>query len=129
MSDQVLLEKLDQTTETLSVKLAELIRLSGLDNGVEETDGNENNIDNQTDLSIATTGVTIMNTQNTQLIKGVQDLLTLTRSIREKWLLNQIPEQDEGPKDSLKNTNHEGLESLLDKSMKEIVGEDAMTNI
>lgn len=124
MSTQALYEKLDHISEILSVKLAELVRLAALENS-EDDDADqdmysESNEKMKPDISTATTGVMMINNQTTQLIKGVQDLLVLTRSIREKWLLNQIPEQRESDGNSI---DHEQLGSLLDKCMNEIIGE------
>ena len=138
MSNQVLLEKLDQTAELLSVKLAQLIKLSALQSG-DENDDDTNNRDTNTyglsnnpnrtipemefdesDISIATSGITMVHNQTMQLIKGVQDLLVLTRSIRERWLLNQIP--DQGLNTRHTEIDHEELKQLLDQCIQEIIG-------
>ena len=138
MSNQVLLEKLDQTAELLSVKLSQLIKLSALQSSDENDDdtsnrdtstyglGNNSNRTipemefNESDISIATSGITMVHNQTMQLIKGIQDLLVLTRSIRERWLLNQIPDQGV----STRNTeiDHEELKQLLDQCIQEIIG-------
>ncbi|GMM56258.1 Srb6 protein [Maudiozyma humilis] len=133
MSNQALYEKLDQTTEQLSVRLAQLIKLSALENADDndDDDGNSpNNANNnggaltsETDISVATSGVMLVNSQTTQLIKGIQDLLLLTRSIREKWILNQIPEKLNAESTSIDN---EELEALLDSCMAEIIGESTI---
>lgn len=115
MSNQALFEKLDQTSELLSAKLIELIKLSAI-----EQQNNDPADTPASELAIATNGVTLVNNQTMQLIKGVKDLLVLTRSIREKWLLNQIPE-DQMNQESEVDTEH--LRELLDKCMSEIVGE------
>lgn len=133
MSNQALYEKLDQTTEQLSVRLAQLIRLSALENVDENDDddgsspSNENNtggsLTSETDISVATSGVMLVNSQTTQLIKGIQDLLLLTRSIREKWILNQIPEK---LNTEAAGIDYEELGSLLDTCMDEIIGENTI---
>ncbi|GMM57699.1 hypothetical protein DAKH74_043150 [Maudiozyma humilis] len=133
MSNQALYEKLDQTTEQLSVRLAQLIKLSALENADDndDDDGNSpNNANNnggaltsETDISVATSGVMLVNSQTTQLIKGIQDLLLLTRSIREKWILNQIPEKLNAESTNIDN---EELEALLDSCMAEIIGESTI---
>ncbi|CAB4254058.1 similar to Saccharomyces cerevisiae YBR253W SRB6 Subunit of the RNA polymerase II mediator complex [Maudiozyma barnettii] len=129
MSNQALFEKLSQTSELLSVKLAQLIRLSSLEN-VDENDDDSNSpnegselgntLTAETDISVATSGVMLVNSQTMQLVKGVQDLLLLTRNIREKWILNQIPEKSET---EVPVINYNELDSLLEKCMGEIIGE------
>lgn len=114
MSNQALFEKLDQTTELLSTKLIELIRLSSIEDP--DDDSAENAI---SEISVATTGVTMVNNQSMQLIKGVQDLLVLTRNIREKWLLNQIPEQQAADATEIEPSE---LEDLLEKCIQEVIG-------
>ncbi|CCE94132.1 Srb6p TDEL_0H02730 [Torulaspora delbrueckii] len=113
MSNQGLYGKLDQTCDVLSTKLIELVKLSSIDGP--EGDGSDAAL---SEASIATTGVMLVNSQTMQLIKRVQDLFILTRSIREKWLLNQIPErstqQGVGPAE---------LEQLLDQCMQQIAGD------
>lgn len=122
MSNQALFEKLDQTTELLSAKLIELIKLSS----IEQAD-NENADTAVSDIAIATTGVTLVNNQTMQLVKGVKDLLVLTRSIREKWLLNQIPEHQTDEKDMM---DTDELQDLLARCINEIVNEpDAELNV
>lgn len=115
MSNQALFEKLDQTTELLSTKLIELIRLSSIEDP--DDDSAENPI---SEISVATTGVTMVNNQSMQLIKGVQDLLVLTRNIREKWLLNQIPEQQEAEATEIDPSE---LEDLLERCIQEVIGD------
>lgn len=115
MSNQALFEKLDQTTELLSTKLIELIRLSSIEDP--DDDSGENPI---SEISVATTGVTMVNNQSMQLIKGVQDLLVLTRNIREKWLLNQIPEQQEAEATEIDPSE---LEDLLERCIQEVIGD------
>lgn len=115
MSNQALYEKLDQTCEVLSTKLIEIVKLSSID-GVDGEDPEAN----LSETSVATTGVMLVNSQTMQLIKRVQDLLVLTRSIREKWLLNQIPEHTGGGAESL---DAEELSNLLEKCIQEITGD------
>ncbi|SMN19976.1 similar to Saccharomyces cerevisiae YBR253W SRB6 Subunit of the RNA polymerase II mediator complex [Maudiozyma saulgeensis] len=129
MSNQALFEKLSQTSELLSVKLAQLIRLSSLEN-IDDNDDDTNSpnegstlgntLTSETDISVATSGVMLVNSQTMQLVKGVQDLLLLTRNIREKWILNQIPEKTETEVPAI---NYEELDGLLEKCMEEIIGE------
>lgn len=115
MSNQALFEKLDQTTEILSTKLGELVKLASLD-------------DSETSLgSVSTNGLLMVNSQTMQLVKGVEDLLVLTRSIREKWLLNQIPEQ--GITNAQISQDPEKLENLLENCMQEILGEDRTASL
>lgn len=112
MSNQALSEKLDQTTEILSTKLGELVKLASLDDD-----------ENDPSLSaVSTNGLLMVNSQTMQLVKGVQDLLVLTRSIREKWLLNQIPEQGATSAPEFVQEPEE-LEQLLDRCMQEVIGE------
>lgn len=115
MSNQALLEKLDQTCEVLSTKLIELVKLSSIDGP--EGDGSDPAL---SETSIATTGVTLVNSQTMQLIKRVQDLFILTRSIREKWLLNQIPERALEDREGVDPSE---LERMLDKCMGQIAGD------
>lgn len=115
MSNQALYEKLDQTCEVLSTKLIELVKLSSIDGP--DGEGSEAGL---SETSVATTGVMVINSQTMQLIKRVQDLLVLTRSIREKWLLNQIPEHVDRDAGS---TEPAELADLLDRCMQEITGD------
>ena len=124
MSNQALYEKLGQTTELISTKLAELIRLSSIEDSQDDDkndhdmlQSNDNNQGNS-EISTATTSVLMVNNQSIQLIKGVQDLLILTRSIREKWLLNQIPEET----NSEPQIDVDELKDLLNACTKEIIG-------
>ncbi|AQZ13266.1 SRB6 (YBR253W) [Zygosaccharomyces parabailii] len=114
MSNQALFEKLDQTTEILSTKLGELVKLASLDPDENDTSLN----------AISTTGLLMVNSQTMQLVKGVQDLLVLTRNIREKWLLNQIPEQGTTSGSEVVQDPAE-LEELLDQCLQEVIGEQA----
>ncbi|EDO15200.1 hypothetical protein Kpol_401p5 [Vanderwaltozyma polyspora DSM 70294] len=123
MSNQALYEKLGQTTELISSKLTELIKLASIesssDHNEENDSGYNDNILDESELSVATSSVLMVNNQTAQLIKGVQDLLILTRHIREKWLLNHIPEQTHsGPQ-----IDNEELKSLLNTCMKDIIGD------
>lgn len=113
MSNQGLYEKLDQTCDVLSTKLIELVKLSSIDGP--EGDGSDAAL---SEVSIATTGVMLVNSQTMQLIKRVQDLFILTRSIREKWLLNQIPEPS-----TQQGVDPAELEQLLDQCMQQIAGD------
>ncbi|KAL3235131.1 Mediator of RNA polymerase II transcription subunit 22 [Nakaseomyces bracarensis] len=107
MSNQALLEKLNQTSELLSVKLAELVKLASM---VKDDDNVEY------EQAMVTNGLMMVNNQTLQLIRGVQDLILLTRSIREKWLLTQIPEQQQD-----QEVDHEELTRLLESCVNEII--------
>ncbi|CCD25172.1 Srb6p NDAI_0E03550 [Naumovozyma dairenensis CBS 421] len=129
MNNQALFEKLDQTVELLSLKLAELIRLSSIDNPESANDNIDSGSMNSgmleaqdSNIAIATTSMTMVYGQTMQLIRGVQDLLVMTRGMREMWLLNQIPDQDK-QNDNARSINHEELASLLNTCMQEIIGE------
>lgn len=111
MSNQVLLDKLSQTHQLLSVKLAELVRSSGL----EEDEGTEN------ELRTAAAGTIMVHSQTQQLVKGVQDLLVLTRSIREKWLLTQLPAGRDAA--SPQDNAVDGLAALLETCMDEMIAD------
>lgn len=115
MSNQALYEKLDQTSEILSTKLIELVKLSSIEGP--EGEGSEAAL---SEASTATTGVVLVHSQTMQLIKRVQDLFILTRSIREKWLLNQIPERSP---EEIEGVDPLELEQLLDQCMQQIAGD------
>lgn len=110
MSNQALLEKLDRTTETLSYTLAQIVKLSSISH-------DDDTVDSTSTLS--TMGVTMVNAHTMQLVRGIQDLLVITRSIREKWVLGQVPEDTA---DDKKELDYQKCESLLDKCIEEIVG-------
>ncbi|CAL9734039.1 mediator of RNA polymerase II transcription subunit 22 [Monosporozyma servazzii] len=131
MSHQALLERLDQSLELLSVKLAELIKLTAVEDteeqDLDENNSNANNIESQlsSDLTVATAGVSMVSSHTQQLIKGVQDLLSLTRTIRETWLLNQIPNnsRDESQEEAVaREIDYDHLKQLLDTAIEAIVG-------
>lgn len=120
MNNQVLLDKLDRTTDIISRSLIQLVNLSSIncvsDNGSPET----NELIDST-VTIATTGVTMVNTYTMQIIKGVQDLLVITRSIREKWVLSQFPDEEEGKEREL---DYAQCDKLLDECMHTIIGDN-----
>ncbi|CAI4059283.1 hypothetical protein N7582_001332 [Saccharomyces uvarum] len=120
MSNQALYEKLEQTRTILSVKLAELINMTTIadrDNDDDDSFAQENS-----ELAIATSSVMMVNNQTMQLIKNVQDLLSLTRSIKEKWLLNQIPVM--GHSEEARFDENQ-IEQLLDNCIKSFIAEEA----
>lgn len=151
MCFQALSERLDQSLEILSVKLAELIKLTAIqeiDVDIQNYNNkkiNNNNISNNSstnsdniissDLTVATDGVSMVNNHTRQLIKSVQDLLVLTRTIRETWLLNQIPNNSRDSVDHNNTTNitsneqlikqqeidYKHVESLIDKAINTII--------
>lgn len=91
------MNKLEQCCQSLSVQLAELTKLSAMPQ------------DSTGDLSRGTDGLWVQQRVD-QIIKDIQDLLLLTRSIRERWLLDQIP--------TVENTVWDkDLPNLLDKAM------------
>ncbi|KAG0670099.1 mediator complex subunit [Kluyveromyces marxianus] len=92
MSNQVLLDKLDRTTETLSHTLVQIVKLSDLEFGGKDT---EQPRSNSGLVTVSSAGVQMTNNYTMQLIKGIQDLLVITRTIREKWVLSQLPENEE----------------------------------
>ncbi|QEU60971.1 Srb6 [Kluyveromyces lactis] len=92
MSNQVLLDKLDRTTETLSNTLIHLAKLSDIEFGGKDTEQPRSSSGLAT---VSSSGVQMSNNYTMQLIKGIQDLLVITRSIREKWVLSQLPENEE----------------------------------
>lgn len=131
MSHQSLFERLDQSLELLSVKLAELIKLTAVEDTEEqdsdENSSNANTIESQlsSDLTVATASVSMVSNHTQQLIKGVQDLLSLTRTIRETWLLNQIPNnsRDESQEEAVaREINYDHLQQLLDTAIDAIIG-------
>ena len=76
----------------------------------------------------------MINNHTRQLIKSVQDLLILTRTIRETWLLNQIPNNSRNSVDDNNTTitsneqlikqqeiDYEYVENLIDKAIQTIV--------
>ncbi|CAI4055974.1 hypothetical protein SKDZ_02G3590 [Saccharomyces kudriavzevii ZP591] len=118
MSNQALHEKLEQTRAILSVKLAELINMTAIadrNNDDEDSFTQENS-----ELAIATTSVMMVNNQTMQLIKNVQDLLSLTRSIKEKWLLNQIPVMGHSEEPRF---DEERIGQLLDNCIETFIAE------
>ncbi|CAI4037483.1 hypothetical protein SMKI_02G3600 [Saccharomyces mikatae IFO 1815] len=118
MSNQALYEKLEQTRTILSVKLAELINMTTI---ADRNDDDEDSFAQEnSELAIATTSVMMVNNQTMQLIKNVQDLLSLTRSIKEKWLLNQIPVMEHSESARF---DEKQVENLLDKCIEEFVAE------
>ena len=150
MSYQALSERLDQSLEILSVKLAELIKLTSIQEvdtdfqNYNNTKNNSTNLSNgsdttsddtiPSDLTVATDGVSMINNHTRQLIKSVQDLLILTRTIRETWLLNQIPNNSRNSVDDNNTTitsseqlikqqeiDYEYVENLIDKAIQTIV--------
>lgn len=62
------------------------------------------------------------NTYTMQLIKGVQDLLVITRTIREKWVLDQMPESQDAESVDDEKTLDE-YKNLIDQSMQTILQE------
>ncbi|AAS54738.1 AGR248Cp [Eremothecium gossypii ATCC 10895] len=121
MSNQVLLDKLDRTTESLSQALAQLVKLSSIDRASADSDGdNDGTTDSIT--SVATNGVMMVHAHTTQLIRGVQDLLVITRAIRETWVLGQIPKKN-GDEDAI---DYEKCERLLEKAMDDFFGPVAL---
>lgn len=118
MSNQALLDKLDRTTEVLSQALSHLVKLSSIDQSKLESselgkgEGSEHSI-----ATIATTGVMIVHLNTFQLIKGVQDLLVITRSIREKWVLEHISDEDTNRE---RRIDYEKCEDLLNKALETI---------
>ncbi|CCE62306.1 hypothetical protein TPHA_0C01500 [Tetrapisispora phaffii CBS 4417] len=120
MSNQVLYERLGQSTELISTKLIELIKYSSVDETLEE---NEDKFQENSKITSATTSILMVNNQTTQLIKGIQDLLVLSRTIREKWLLNQIPEETT-EQEGIDKQELDNLKELLKKTMNEIVGQE-----
>ncbi|CAL9729010.1 mediator of RNA polymerase II transcription subunit 22 [Monosporozyma unispora] len=132
MSHQALFERLDQSLELLSVKLAELIKLAAVEDSERQDLDDNNNSDESkiesqlsSDLMVATAGVSMVSSHTPQLIKGVQDLLSLTRTIRETWLLNQIPNnsRDESQEEAVaREIDYDHLQQLLDTAIDTIVG-------
>ncbi|CCK72729.1 Srb6p KNAG_0L01080 [Huiozyma naganishii CBS 8797] len=129
MNNEAFLEKLDATVEVLSVRLAELVRSAGTERGSSSADdaGGINDAEDSAEggapmLSNATQGSMMVHSQSAQLVKGVQDLLVLTRGLRERWLLNQLPERVQGDSDKI---DTQLLESLLDKCIQSIAGAGA----
>ncbi|CAI4914473.1 ATV_HP_G0106560.mRNA.1.CDS.1 [Saccharomyces cerevisiae] len=118
MSNQALYEKLEQTRTILSVKLAELINMTTI---ADRNDDDEDSFAQEnSELAVATTSVMMVNNQTMQLIKNVQDLLILTRSIKEKWLLNQIPVTEHS---KVTRFDEKQIEELLDNCIETFVAE------
>lgn len=117
MNNQQLLDKLDRTAEMLSNTLIQLTRSSDLDE--ETTSGSESS--NSAGLAtVSTSGIQMTNTYTMQLIKGVQDLLVLTRTIREKWVLNQMPDQGNSAS-QMSAENLQEYKDLIENSMNAIL--------
>ncbi|CAI1932722.1 hypothetical protein SEUBUCD646_0D04580 [Saccharomyces eubayanus] len=119
MSNQALYEKLEQTRTILSVKLAELINMTTIAD--RDDDDDDSFAQENSELAIATGSVMMVNNQTMQLIKNVQDLLSLTRSIKEKWLLNQIPVMGHSEKARFDENQ---IEQLLDNCIKSFIAEE-----
>lgn len=118
MSNQALYEKLEQTRTILSVKLAELINMTTI---ADRNDDDEDSFTQEnSELAVATTSVMMVNNQTMQLIKNVQDLLILTRSIKEKWLLNQIPVTEHS---KVTRFDEKQIDELLDNCIETFVAE------
>ncbi|QHS71810.1 Srb6p [Saccharomyces paradoxus] len=118
MSNQALYEKLEQTRTILSVKLAELINMTTI---ADRNDDDEDSFAQEnSELAVATTSVMMVNNQTMQLIKNVQDLLSLTRSIKEKWLLNQIPVIEHSEETRF---DEKQIKKLLDNCIETFVAE------
>lgn len=117
MSSQTLRERLNQTIDLISTRLEELIRLAAI-GSVNPEDEEDSNPDDNSDVNIATTSLMMVNTQTMQLIKGIEDLLVLSRSIKEKWLLTQIPQSQEE-----RELKYSDVEELLAQCMEQLVSE------
>ena len=126
MSYQALFERLDQSLEILSLKLAELIKLASIqevDTDIQNYNTTKNsnntsfssnpNVTISSDLAVATDGVSMVNNHTHQLIKSVQDLLILTRTIREAWLLNQIPNNSRATVDKTNGNGSTSNEQII----------------
>ncbi|KAM3162552.1 Mediator of RNA polymerase II transcription subunit 22 [Lachancea thermotolerans] len=121
MSNRGLLEQLERTTETLSHSLSNLIKYSSVAKERDDEDSGEQHELPESTAKNSTSGLMMVNAQTAQLIKGIQDLLVMTRSIREKWLLTQIP--DEGV-DSQSELDYEKCSQLLKQWTQEVVGSE-----
>ncbi|AET39456.1 Srb6p Ecym_4402 [Eremothecium cymbalariae DBVPG len=121
MSNQALLDKLDRTTETLAQTLSQLVRLSSIDDpgSADSSEGNATEISSSSTASLATTSILMVHSQTMQLIKGIQDLLIITRSIRETWVLGQVPDKDKQRETKM---DYEKCEAMLDRALNEIFG-------
>ncbi|AMD20678.1 HDL066Cp [Eremothecium sinecaudum] len=118
MSNQSLLDKLDRTTEVLSQTLSQLVKLSSIDHSrLEGADSNEHEDNEDSVATIATTGVMLVHSHTLQLIKGVQDLLVITRSIREKWVLGQVTNEEQDRRQTL---DYEKCEQMLSTAIDKI---------
>ncbi|SCU81119.1 LAMI_0B04874g1_1 [Lachancea mirantina] len=91
MSTRSLLEQLDRTTELLAQSLAQIVKFSSLSKDSDKIE--ESGQVAESVATMATDGIVLVNTHTSQLIKGIQDLLVMTRTIREKWLLSQVPDK------------------------------------
>ncbi|SCV01076.1 LANO_0F10022g1_1 [Lachancea nothofagi CBS 11611] len=122
MSDRGLLEQLDRTTETLSHSLTHLVKYASIteDKGDEEDEHGTQEIPEST-VRTSTAGLMMVNAQTAQLIRGVQDLLVMTRNIREKWLLTQIPDEKI---DSQRELDYQKCSQLLEQWTQEVLGTD-----
>ncbi|SCW01140.1 LAFE_0D05974g1_1 [Lachancea fermentati] len=117
MSNRALLEQLDRTTEMLSNSLTQLVKYSSILS--EEESGAAQREMADSIASVSSEGVAMINTQTMQLIKGIQDLLVMTRSIREKWLLSQVPEKKESEQQEV---DYEKCSQMLNSWVNQIVG-------
>ncbi|SCV04348.1 LAME_0H17722g1_1 [Lachancea meyersii CBS 8951] len=120
MSDKGLLEQLNRTTETLSHSLTNLIRYSSISR--ERDDDEHETYDVPESIAkTSTAGLMMVNAQTAQLVRGIQDLMVMTRGIREKWLLTQIPDEKT---DSQQDLDLEKCARLLEQWEKEVLGKN-----
>ncbi|SCU97668.1 LADA_0H07558g1_1 [Lachancea dasiensis] len=118
MSDRGLLEQLNRITDTLSRSLANLVKNSSISKeGDEDEHGNYNTPESAARTS--TSGLMLVNAQTAQLIRGIQDLMVMTRTIREKWLLTQIPDEND---ESQLELDYKKCSQLLEQWEKEVLG-------
>lgn len=122
MSNIGLLEQLDRTTENLSQSLINIVRHSSTARDRDHDDEDHRHELPESTAKNSTAGLMMVNAQTAQLIKGIQDLLVMTRNIREKWLLTQIPDETV---DSQRELDYEKCSQLLEKWSQEVIGSDA----
>ncbi|CEP60599.1 Srb6p LALA0_S01e14664g [Lachancea lanzarotensis] len=118
MSDKGLLEQLNRTTETLSHSLTNLIRYASISTEKDDEEHGAQELPESTSKT-STGGLMMVSGQTAQLIRGIQDLMVMTRNIREKWVLTQIPDEKA---DSQQELEMAKCADLLEEWSKAVLG-------
>ncbi|GMF37022.1 unnamed protein product [[Candida] boidinii] len=94
---QVLIDKVDSSVEVLLQKFHDIVELSLILNKSEET------------LAVETLQI---ESNTTSIIKVAEELLTITRSLKEAWILGQVPKS---------NLTHDYDSEIVDSNDKELI--------